>query len=75
MLHILGYIAIALSLFSMTRKNVMALRIISATSNGIYVVYGVLLNSPPLVIGCTIAIIIHLYHINKLRKEAVTGTV
>lgn len=67
MTHILGYIALILNLLSMTRKQVMALRILSAIANGIYVIYGVILNAPPIIIGCSIAVTIHLYHIYKLR--------
>jgi hypothetical protein len=69
MIHLLGYLALILSLVSMTRKQVMQLRIISATGNACYVLYGILLDSPPLIIGGAIAVGIHLYHIAKLVKE------
>lgn len=68
-IHTLGYIALAVSLFSMTRKNVLTLRILSAAANAFYVVYGFLLNAPPLIIGCSTAILIHAYQIYKLRKS------
>jgi hypothetical protein len=69
MMHLLGYLALVLSLVSMTRKKVMQLRVISAAGNACYVLYGLLLNSPPLIIGGAIAVSIHLYHIIKLIEE------
>ena len=53
----------------MTMKNVLTLRILSALANFIYVIYGIIISSPPFVIGCSIAVIIHVYHITKLLKE------
>ena len=67
--HILGYIALIINLYAMSRKQVMSLRILSAIANGIYIFYAVLLNSPPLAIGCVIAVIIHLYQIHKLQSK------
>ena len=72
MIHIIGYIGLALNLLSMTMKNVMTLRILSALANFIYVIYGIIISSPPFVIGCSIAVIIHAYHITRLIKEKQT---
>jgi hypothetical protein len=66
MIHLLGYLGLALNLLSMTRKNLLTLRVLSATANIIYIVYGVMLGAPPVVIGCTVAVIVHDYHIVKL---------
>jgi len=71
-IHILGYIALVLNLVSMTRKEVTTLRIFSAIANLIYVFYGLLLNAPPLIIGCSIAVGIHLFHIIRLMKAPQT---
>jgi drug/metabolite transporter (DMT)-like permease len=69
MIHILGYIALVINLTSMTMKNVIYLRFLSLIANAIYIVYGFFLTSPPLMIGCGIAVVIHGFHIMKLRKE------
>jgi len=71
MIHILGYIALALNLFSMTRKNILSLRILSAAANALYILYGGLLASPPIVIGCSIAVIIHLHKIYQIKTDRV----
>ncbi|MBX7152346.1 hypothetical protein K1X84_11940 [bacterium] len=68
MIHTIGYIALILNLFSMTKSNPMSLRIFSFLANAIYVIYGIFLNAPPIFIGCGIAVVIHLFHIIKLRK-------
>lgn len=68
MVHILGYIAITINLYAMSRKNVMTLRVLSVIANTIYTLYGVLINSPPLIIGGVIVVSIHLYQIRNLQK-------
>jgi hypothetical protein len=45
------------------------LRILSAAANFIYIIYGFLLVAPPLIIGGTIVILIHAYHIYKLIQN------
>lgn len=70
MIHIIGYTALALNLTSMAMKNVFLLRTLSLIANSIYLVYGIVLKAPPFVIGCTIAIIIHGYHLVKLKNES-----
>lgn len=69
MVHLLGLIALGFSLLAMSMKNILWLRILSATANFIYIIYGFLLVAPPLMIGGTIAIAIHAYHINKLLQN------
>jgi uncharacterized membrane protein len=69
MIHIFGYAAIIINLYAMSRKNVMSLRVLSVIANTIYTFYGVLLNSPPLIIGGVIVVGIHLYQIRNLRLE------
>lgn len=69
MIHIIGYVALGINLLSMTMKNVFSLRLLSLIANLIYLIYGVLLNAPPFIIGCGIAIIIHGFHLVKLRKS------
>jgi len=68
MIHLVGYSALSLNLLSMTMKNILYLRFLSLIANAIYLVYGILLNAPPFIIGCGIAIIIHSFHIFRLIK-------
>ena len=69
MIHLLGYSALTLNLFSMTRKDILYLRWLSLLANGIYIVYGILLSAPPFIIGCSIAVLIHAYHLYNLHRQ------
>ena len=69
MIHLIGYFALTLNLISMTMKDVFNLRLLSLLANVIYLLYGIFLNAPPFIIGCGIAVIIHSFHIFKLRKN------
>ena len=66
MTHIIGYSALILNLISMAMKNVVHLRLFSLIANSVYILYGILLNAPPFIIGCSIAVLIHAYHLFKL---------
>ena len=66
---IVGYFALGLNLYSMYSKGEYRLRVFSAIANCTYVIYGILINALPLVIGCSIAIIIHLHRLRKLKQE------
>lgn len=69
MINLVGYLGLLLSLTSMTLNKILNLRIFAVLANCIYLIYGILLNAPPFIIGSGIAVIIHLFHISKLRKE------
>lgn len=69
MIHILGYVALAMNLLSMAMKEMLTLRVLSAVANFIYIIYGVFLDAPPVIIGGAIAVCIHCYHIYKLRQS------
>ena len=72
MIHVIGYAALLLNLTSMTMKNMLYLRYLSMIANGMYVMYGIGLNAWPIIIGCSIATLIHGYqiyiHLNKKRE-------
>lgn len=72
MVHLLGLAALGFSLLAMMMKNILNLRIFSAVGNFIYVIYGFLLGAPPLMIGGTVVIAIHAYHIRKLIRDKKT---
>ena len=63
MINLIGYSGLILNLSSMAMKDVMLLRILSLIANGIYIIYGILLAAPPFIIGCSIAVLIHAYHL------------
>ena len=65
-IDLIGYSALITNLISMTMKNITGLRILAATANFIYIIYGVLLNAYPIIIGCSIAVFIHLFHLRKI---------
>jgi len=65
----LGYLAIAINLYSMSAAGEYKLRLISLIANVLFVIYGVLIGALPVVVGCTIAVILHAYHIRRLTME------
>lgn len=67
---IIGYSALVINLFSMSRKRENQLRIISAVANFLYIIYGILLSALPIVIGCAIAVGLHLYRLRNLKTKA-----
>lgn len=68
MVQIIGYAALTLNLISMSMKNILYLRVCSLTANAIYIVYGVLMNAPPVFIGCSIGVLLHSYYIYKIMR-------
>ena len=68
-IDMLGYTALVINLLSMAMGNVIKLRVLSALANAIYIVYGLLIYAMPIVIGCSIAVALHSYHIYKQVKQ------
>ena len=68
MIDLVGYSALLLNLGSMAMRDLLRLRVLSAIANTIYIVYGLLIDAPPFIIGCSIAVCIHLYHLRKITK-------
>lgn len=60
-----GYSALIINLYSMTRSQIGELRLFSIIANSIYIVYGFLLMAFPLIIGCSIAVGLHGFHFLK----------
>ena len=63
----IGYIALAINLYSMSTKGEYNLRVISLIANMGYILYGALISATPIIVGCTIAVFLHGYHIRRLR--------
>ena len=68
MFDLVGYLALGLNLYSMYSKGEYRLRLFSAIANFAYVVYGVLINAFPIILGCSIAVILHVYRLYKLKQ-------
>ena len=63
----IGYAALVINLYSMSTKGEYKLRLISLIANIGYIFYGVLISAFPIIIGCTIAVFLHGYHIRRLQ--------
>ena len=64
-IDMLGYTALVINLLSMSMGSVIKLRVLSALANAIYIVYGLLIYALPIVIGCSIAVALHSFHIYR----------
>ncbi len=64
---LIGYIGLGINLYSMYAKGEYRLRLFSIIANTVYIIYGLLISAMPIVLGCTIAVILHLYRIKKLK--------
>ncbi len=73
MIQIIGYTALSLNLISMSMKNIRYLRAFGLVANAVYVAYGILIDAPPVYIGCDIAVGLHTYRtietMNKKNKK------
>lgn len=63
----IGYVALIINLYSMSSKGEYKLRLLSLVANIIYIIYGALINATPVIVGCTIAVLLHIYHIRRLQ--------
>ena len=63
----IGYAALVINLYSMSTKGEYKLRLISLIANMGYILYGVLISATPIIVGCTIAVFLHGFHIRRLR--------
>ncbi|RPD97969.1 hypothetical protein EGM88_07330 [Aureibaculum marinum] len=64
----LGYIAIAAGFYAVSKKEMSGFRFWHLISSFFYVIYGILLESGPLVISGAIFCVIHVHHLRKLKK-------
>lgn len=63
----IGYAALVINLYSMSTKGEYKLRLISLIANAGYILYGILMGASPIIMGGTIAVLLHGYHIRRLR--------
>ncbi len=67
----IGYGALIINLYSMSTKGEYKLRLISLVANAIYILYGALISATPIIVGCTIAVFLHGYHLRRLKIKKV----
>lgn len=67
MTHIIGYVGLVVNLTSMAMSKLLYLRVLSLVANAIYILYGFLLDAPPFIIGCSVAVLIQAYGIFKIK--------
>jgi hypothetical protein len=65
----IGYAALAINLFSMSVKGEYKLRFISLIANIGYILYGILISAAPIIIGCTIAVFLHGFHLRRIKTQ------
>jgi len=65
---IVGYFALMLNLYSMSVKGETRLRMISLFANIIYIGYGLLIGAAPIVVGCSIAVLLHGYRLYQMKN-------
>ena len=69
----IGYFALVLNLYSMSVRGEKRLRLISLVANAIYIVYGILIHANPVIIGCTIAVLLHAYRLYTMKNRTYGG--
>ena len=63
----IGYGGLVINLYSMSTKGEYKLRLISLIANVVYILYGTLISATPIIIGCSIAVLLHGYHLRRLK--------
>lgn len=69
MTDILGYLAIALSLIAIASKSMVKLRVIHGFSAATYIIYGLMIEAYPIAFGGMLFMVIHIYHLIKIKKN------
>jgi len=68
-IDLLGYFALVINLYSMYSNSERKLRMYSTIANSLYIIYGILLNAMPIIIGCLIAVCLHIYRLNNISSS------
>jgi len=69
LIDLIGYSALVINLYSMSAKGEYKLRFISLIANIGYIIYGILISAAPIIIGCTIAVFLHGFHLRRLKTK------
>lgn len=65
----IGYIALGLNLYSMSSKSEHRLRVLSVLANAIYIAYGLIISAIPIIVGCSVAVLLHLYRLYRMKPR------
>lgn len=66
--EIIGYLAIGTGFFAISKNDMTTFRVWHLISSFFYIIYGLFLNSYPLVIAGAVFCVIHVYHLRKIRQ-------
>lgn len=62
----LGYIALGMSLFSMTKTNIKSLRWLHLFASVFYLAYGLAIDAIPIMLGGAVFMLLHIYHLRRI---------
>ncbi len=68
-IEIIGYIAMAFVGISFVMKGIKALRLFNLIGASTFIVYGILLNQPPIYLLNTFIVLVNLYYLLKSDTE------
>ena len=64
----LGYLASAVLVISLTSKSIIRLRILNTIGCILFIIYGSIIGTWPVVISNSMIVVINLYYLNQLMK-------
>ncbi len=65
MTNVIGFIALIVAIFALSKKDIITLRWWHLWSSSIYIIYGVIISAPPVIVGALLYCGIHSWHIYK----------
>lgn len=69
MFDTIGSLALLLNLISMNMTSMLMLRWLALSGNILFAIYGLLIDATPIVVGTSIAVAIHGYHLLKISLQ------
>ncbi len=67
----IGYLALGMSLWAVTKRNMRAFRWLHLMASVLYIAYGLSIEAYPIAIGGSIFMMIHVYHLWKMAQTKV----
>jgi hypothetical protein len=65
---LLGFTALSIALFALSKKNIIGLRWWHLLSSSIYIIYGLIIDAPPVVVGAVLYCGIHSWKLYRYYK-------
>jgi uncharacterized protein with PQ loop repeat len=72
-IELLGYVAMIVTLISMTSKNMNLLRILNSIGCVLWMIYGIIRNDNPVILVNSTILIIHLVSLYKTKRNESLG--